>query len=135
MSSDSRRFTNINLQIRKYLDLRSFDDAERQELEVFLLRQCSRLEQTAILRVEAKQFLRDRRILEPATWTLDRIIGEQRRKAREQIFFRISDSLVEELRIRLDALLEVGNGRPSGYRRPTCRQKVSTWGCSSTLAQ
>ncbi len=105
------------LQIRKYLDLRSFDDAERQELEVFLLRQCSRLEQTAILRVEAKQFLRDRRILEPATWTLDRIIGEQRRKAREQIFFRISDSLVEELRIRLDALLEVGNGRPSGVQR------------------
>ena len=117
MPSDSRRFTNINLQIRKYLDLRSFDDAERQELEVFLLRQCSRLEQTAILRVEAKQFLRDRRILEPATWTLDRIIGEQRRKAREQIFFRISDSLVEELRIRLDALLEVGNGRPSGVQR------------------
>lgn len=100
------------LQIRDYLGVRNFDEAERQELERFLFNECCRLEQTAVLRVQAKQFLRAHRILEPAKWTLDRIIGEQRRKAREHIFVRVTESLDDEVCTRLDRLLEVeSNGQ------------------------
>jgi len=50
-------------------------------------------------------FLKDHRILEPATTTLDRLIGEQRRKSREHIFQRIHESVSPKFIEQVDALL------------------------------
>jgi hypothetical protein len=46
--------------------------------------------------------------------TLDRLIGEQRRKAREHIFERIADSLPAEIVGQLDDLLQAGESKRSG---------------------
>jgi hypothetical protein len=69
-------------QIRDYLSLAPFENAERAKLEAFLFDECCRLEQTAILRLRAREHLRNAGILEPGRSILDRLIGEQRRRAR-----------------------------------------------------
>ena len=81
------------IRIRRYLELRSFEEEEQSELRTFLFTECCRLEETAQLRTLARQFLRDRKILEPATSTLDRVIGEQRRRARASLFDRLLQML------------------------------------------
>ena len=93
--------------IRRYLGLRQMGGEEWPLLESFLFDECCQLEQTSALRAHAAQFLRDRRILQPAATTLDRIIGEQRRRARQHIFERLGHSLPAEVTGQLDALLEV----------------------------
>jgi uncharacterized protein DUF4158 len=102
------------IRIRDYLRLRPFGAREWDLLEHFLFEECCRLEQTAALRSQAEQFLRESRILQPAPSTLDRMIGEQRRKAREHIFKRIAGSLPAEVVERLDDLLLAGEGNRSG---------------------
>ncbi len=79
--------------IRRYLNLRQTGEEELQLLNSFLFEECRQLEQTSALRAHAAQFLRERRILQPAATTLDRIIGEQRRRARQHIFERLGQSL------------------------------------------
>jgi TnpA family transposase len=103
-------------QIRDYLSLAPFENAERAKLEAFLFDECCRLEQTAILRLRAREHLRNAGILEPGRSILDRLIGEQRRRAREHIFTRVHGSLDADHRQRLDALLEVGDKRNSALR-------------------
>ena len=76
-------------QIRRYLNLRLFETAEQQCLDQFLFDACCRLEQTAVLRALAAQFLKENHILQPPPSTLDRLLGTQRRKARAHIFQRI----------------------------------------------
>lgn len=93
--------------IRRYLNLCRLEERELQLLEAFLFEECCQLEQTAALRAHAEQFLRGRRILQPAVTTLDRIIGEQRRQARQHIFERLAQSLPAQTITALDALLEV----------------------------
>jgi Domain of unknown function (DUF4158) len=102
------------IRIRDYLRLRPFGPGECDLLEQFLFEECCRLEQTAALRSQAEQFLRESRILQPAPSTLDRLIGEQRRKAREHIFERIASSLPTEVAGRLDDLLQAGESKRSG---------------------
>ena len=104
------------IQIREYLSLTPFEESDRGLLESFLFDECCRLEQTAILRLRTREYLRDAGILEPGKSILDRIIGEQRRKAREHIFARVADGLSSKQCQRLDALLDVGDKRNSALR-------------------
>ena len=52
--------------IRHYRRLQQFEAEARELLKQFLFEECCRLEQTAALRSQAEQFLRERRILQPA---------------------------------------------------------------------
>jgi len=52
--------------ITGYLRLRPFDDAEAAQLEQFLFEEACRLEQAAALMGQAREFLKERRALEPA---------------------------------------------------------------------
>ncbi len=90
-------------QIREYLSLTLFEDADCERLEAFLFDECCRLEQTAILRLRARDYLRNAGILEPGRSILDRVIGEQRRRAREHIFALVHDALDVEQQRRLSA--------------------------------
>ena len=91
--------------IRTHLTLRSFGKRETSRVESFLFEECCRLEQTTALRSRVRVFLRENRILEPSEKSLDRLIGEQRRKSREHIFQRIHNSLSPSDMTGLDALL------------------------------
>ncbi len=101
------------IRIRQYLSLRSFGDRERSQLQEFLFAECCRLEQTGQLRARVRQFLREHRVLEPAISALDRIIGEQRRQARQHLFDRLLQMLTNALVRRLDNLLRVEEARTS----------------------
>ena len=91
--------------IRKHLELRSFGKRETSRVEDFLFEECCRLEQTTALRSRVRVFLRENRILEPSETSLDRLIGEQRRKSREYIFQTIHESLSASAIDTLNALL------------------------------
>ncbi len=91
--------------ITDYLRLRPFDDAEVTQLEEFLFEEACRLEQTAAL--TAGQFLKEQRVLEPAEFRIARIVGEQRARAREDIFRRVAASVPNGLTGTLEDLLLV----------------------------
>lgn len=103
-------------QIRQYLELKRFEDAEIAPLEQFLLEEASRLEQIGPLLTKAKQFLKEHGILQPADDTLRRLIVNQREQARQMIYNRLTESLSDDLKQSLDTLLEVGETRISLFQ-------------------
>ena len=101
------------IRIRRYLGLQSFEGRQQAQLKAFLFEECCRREETVQLRVRARQFLRDKKILEPALTTVDRMIGEQRRLARAHMFDRVHEELPESFTSQLDDLLVVDDVRTS----------------------
>ena len=95
------------IRIREYLGLRSFDPDQARGLEQFLYEESCRLEQPAALLARAREYLKREGTLFPAESGLARIIGEQRRKAREAIATRVAGQLPREVSQALDKLLEV----------------------------
>ncbi len=98
------------VRIREYLGLRSFDPGQERGLEQFLYEESCRLEQTAALLARAREYLKREGTLFPAESVLRRIIGEQRRKARDAIAARVAEELPLEVGETLDKLLEVAAG-------------------------
>jgi len=94
--------------IAGYLGLHHFNDAEAAQLEKFVFEESWHLEQTAALKAQAAEFLKEQRILEPAEFRLIRIVGEQRAQAREHIFRRVAADIPKHLAAILDDLLVVG---------------------------
>src|ERR1700737_3569838 len=64
--------------------------------------------QTAALKAQAAEFLKEQRILEPAEFRIIRIVGEQRARAREHIFRRVAAEVPGHFAVTLDDLLVVG---------------------------
>ena len=64
----------------------------------------------APLLARARDFLKERRILCPAESALLRLVGEQKRLAREHIVAKLAGSLPLEVAKALDGLLEVKEG-------------------------
>jgi uncharacterized protein DUF4158 len=93
--------------ITGYLRLRPFDDAEAAQLEQFLFQEACRLEQAAALMGQAREFLKERRVLEPAEFRITRIVGEQGTRAREHIFRRVAASVPNGLAGTFEDLLMV----------------------------
>ena len=81
------------IRIREYLGLRTFDSDQARGLEQFLYEESCRLEQTAALLGRAREYLKQESTLFPAESVLTRIIGEQRRKAREAIAIKVAEEL------------------------------------------
>jgi hypothetical protein len=90
-----------------YLGCRPFGPAEREILGHFLRDETLRLESTPALVAQAEAFLRDRSILVPASSTLQRVVGEQRAQARQQLYARLLACLPSQMPAGLDALLQV----------------------------
>jgi TnpA family transposase len=103
-------------QIRLYLELKKFDETENECLKRFLFEEACRLEKPSPLLAIAKEFLQNRKVLLPADATLNRIIGEQRDLARQEIFGRVMDMLNPETRERFDQLLAVENSQSSTFQ-------------------
>jgi hypothetical protein len=93
--------------IATYLQLRPFGDTETAWLGHFIFEEACRLEQTSALQARVKEFLKSRRILQPAESTLNRLIGEQRQRAQEMIHERITAGLDSEMAAVMDELLQV----------------------------
>lgn len=108
--------------IQDYLKKRRLDSERLRQLQNFLFEQSCRLERTEALKRQAKLFLREYNILEPADSTLHRIIGEQRRSASQSIYQKITEALSAEVIERLDKLLEVENGKVSELQTLKSRQ-------------
>lgn len=95
----------------EYLGVRRFGEEETKRLEAFLFEEACRLEQMGPLLGRAKAFLKENDILFPADSTLRRLIGTQRRAAREHIYSRIAGDLPAGVRETLDRLLVAGDNR------------------------
>ena len=93
--------------VRKHLGLALLETSAEKQLQTFLFEEACRLEQSSALLSRAQQFLRAQGILQPADSTLTRLVGEQRKVAREEIAERITSGLGSELMRTLDALLVV----------------------------
>ena len=96
--------------VRDYLRLAVFDPEQAQALERFIFDESCRLEQTASLLARAREFLKDRRVLFPAESALLRLVGEQRKRAREHIVAKLAEGLSSGVVKALDGLLEVKQG-------------------------
>ena len=101
--------------IRQYLGLSRFspDDAASD----FVFEQACRLEHTHALLAHVKEFLRHRRVLEPADDTLERLIQRRRHEARAFIFEKVSGLLDEAQQRQLDALLAAQSRGSSALHR------------------
>jgi TnpA family transposase len=96
--------------IRAYLELTAFGPQEAEALERFVFEESCRLEQTAPLLARAREFLKERRVLFPAESALLRLVGEQKKQAREHIVAKLAESLSDTVAQALDHLLEVKEG-------------------------
>jgi TnpA family transposase len=96
--------------IRDYLRLTVFDTGQSQALERFVFEESCRLEQTASLLARGREFLKGRRVLFPAESVLLRLVGEQKRRAREHIVAKLAGALSPGVIKALDDLVEVKEG-------------------------
>ena len=101
------------VRILDYLKLEKFGIEQRELLRRFVFEEACRLEQRNTLFLRAEQFLKEQGILQPATSTIERIVGEQRAEASQYIFRRITDALEEGFANKLDNLLLVGDSTQS----------------------
>jgi len=97
--------------IREYLEWSLFGPAEVAALEGFVFEEACRLEQTASLLARAREFLKARHILFPAASALLRLVGEQRKHARNHIVAKLAGELPLHVVKALDTLLEVKEGK------------------------
>ena len=103
-------------QIREYGQLTRFEDDGEERLQTFIFEEACRLEQTNTLLTRAQQFLRENSILQPADYTLHRLIINQRQAARQYIFDKISGSLASDFRNELDAVLVAKDHRLTPFQ-------------------
>jgi len=96
--------------IRQYLGFRPYDAGQQARLEQFIFEESCRLEQTASLLARTREFLQEQRILSPADYALLRLVGEQKKLARERIVSRIADTMSSEMAHTIDNLLEIAPG-------------------------
>ena len=88
-----------------------FGHAEAVQLEKFVFKESWHLQQTAALKAQAAEFLKEQRILEPAEFRIIRIVGEQHAQAREHIFRPVGAGVPKHLAVTLDDLLVVGRDK------------------------
>ena len=92
-----------------YLGVRRFGEAELGTLEAYLFDEACRLEQTGPLLNQAKRFLDEQSTLFPRDEVLRRLVVKQRQAARDHIYERISQVLVQSTTMKLDGLLETND--------------------------
>ena len=108
----SKRSTQLHhrREVLEYLGLRPFDDEQGKKLGQFLLEESFRIDQTSVLLEKAEHFLRAEKTLVPFPSTLQRLVSEQRVRARQELYGKISRSLSAANNRTLDGLLELEEG-------------------------
>ncbi len=97
------------------LGLTRFGEEVVPLINEFLFQEACRLEQIGALMAKAEQFMKERKILRPSDDTLQRMIGSQKRAAREFIFKKTVVSLSPSLQKSLDSLLDLRDKRISDF--------------------
>jgi hypothetical protein len=95
-------------QIRHFLGLKPFTPTAGQELRDYLFEQALQIQETESLFLKATEYLRARKIVNPADYVIERLIKTQREKIRSFIYERITRELTPGVRQALDGLLVVG---------------------------
>jgi TnpA family transposase len=103
--------------IIKYLKCTEFDKAAQNKLNLFIIKQSLQFESVGLLQIKATEFLRESRILLPASDTLMRIVKKQRAAVRKNIFDKIHERLSATIIKNLDELLIVRNANYSGIEQ------------------
>jgi len=85
-TSRQQTVSDHQVRIRQYLNLEELANADTESLKQYIFEQSCRLEQTGALRILIEQYLREHKIIQPADSTLLRMVGEQRRLARQHIY-------------------------------------------------
>ena len=104
-----RTVVNHQQELRIYLEVRRFGEAELGILEAYLFDEACRLEQTGPLLNQAKRLLNEQSILYPSDEVLRRLVVKQRQAAREHIYEHVVNSLIQETVEKLDDLLETND--------------------------
>jgi Domain of unknown function (DUF4158) len=110
--------------ITGYLRLRPFDDAEAAQLEQFLFQEACRLEQAAALIGQAREFLKERRVLEPAEFRFTRIVGEQRTRARLPAAFPFACWVLSVEQRRSNKLARRAQSMPSNVLSKSITERI-----------
>jgi TnpA family transposase len=95
------------IQIRTFLKLKSLDAKMTRKVNKFLLVEAQRTENRSVLLAKMEQFLKEQKILRPAIDTLERLIVTVRKKAHQQIYTKVMQSLTQEQQQNLDDLVKV----------------------------
>lgn len=104
--------------ITDYLGLRHFTDAESRRSEQFVFEESWHLEQTAALNAQAREFLKEQRILEPGEFRIGRIVGEQRARSREHSLTLILACIVYWQAREISRVLSLGDHSATGWICP-----------------
>jgi len=101
-------FSHHQEQIRAYLHVEKFSRTAEDALGEYLFNQGQQIQVTESLFMKATEFLKDKKILNPANDTIERLIQTQREKAKAYILEKINDATPQPLQQELDELLTVG---------------------------
>lgn len=102
--------------IRGYLRKNDLGEHETSLLKRFIFDEACRREPIGILTNQAKEFLREHGIIEPAFLVLQRLIKEQRNMAQQHIFRKVMEALPPGMAEKLDMLIDVQTGRISDFQ-------------------
>jgi len=104
------------LKIRDYLKKRDFTELETRLVKDFIFEEACRLARVDALFCQAKEFLREQGILEPASRLLLQITKEQRKLAQQHIFGKIIEAMPVGMVEKLEVLIDVPSGRVSDFQ-------------------
>mgnify|MGYP006278963325 CR=1 FL=1 len=94
-------------EIRNYLALLKFEEAEQELFRDFVFKEALQFESSHILHLKAENYLRERKILKPSDDTIRRIIGAQKEAVRKQIQEQIYRQLTAEIKSKLDNFISI----------------------------
>ena len=111
-----------------YLNLTPFNESACKQLEEYVFKESLRLEANSLLKTEAIHFLKEKQILSPADYNLNRVIARQRKKARHHIFDTVQAKLSAESITKLAALISGSNGQSKleKLKAPPARASVES---------
>jgi TnpA family transposase len=111
-----------------HLKLTPFDEAACKQLEDYVFKESLRLEAISLLKTEAIHFLKEKRILSPADYNLNRLIVRQRKKARHHIFDTVQAKLSTESIAKLADLISGASGQSKleKLKAPPARASVES---------
>src|SRR6266567_133332 len=95
--------------IRIYLRVEKFTPKAEALLKDYLFQQAQQIQATEALFMQATELLKDKKILNPSSDTIERLIQTQREKAKTYILEKINAEITTALQQTLDALLVVEN--------------------------
>jgi hypothetical protein len=105
-----------------------YDQSNSKILANFLIQQAQQIQATESLFVIATDYLRKRKVLSPADYTIERLIQAQRDKARTVVFENIARAITPDIQQAIDDLLLVDGQYSKLYQIKEVPRKPSAEG-------